>query len=290
MTPLVLGGLAVLLAWPVPAILTRVPRLRRTPASAMLLWQSVALAAVLAALGAGLSLATTEAWRRAPSASEYAVAAAALGVTGLVVGRLLLTGRLVGTELRAIRRRHLEQVDLVGRRVSDGALRVLEHELPVAYCLPGLNHSRIVLSSGAVARLSPDGLAAVLAHERAHLRARHDLVLEAFTVLHRAFPRGVSSRAVLEEVSLLAEVLADRSAVRSGPSPSALGQALLAMAQGSRPEGTLGAADTGLVTRVELLGDRRPHRLQSLVVVVAAVAVLAVPTLFVVGPWLASLR
>ena len=290
MTPLLLGGLAVLLAWPVPALLTRMPRLRRTPVSAMLLWQSVAAAAVLAALGAGLSLVTTETWRRSPSLGEYAVAAAALCVTGLVAGRLLLTGHLVGTELRDIRRHHLEQVDLVGHRVSDGALRVLEHPVPVAYCLPGVSQARIVLSSGALARLSPVGLAAVLAHERAHLRARHDLVLEAFTVLHRAFPRGVASRAALDEVSLLTEVLADRAAVRSGPSPSALGHALLAMVEGTRPPGALGAADTAVLTRVELLADRRRHPVQSLVVAAAAIALVVLPTVFVAGPWLASLR
>ena len=53
MTTLVLGLLAVLLAGPVPALMARVPLLRRTPRAAMVLWQSVALAAVLAALGAG---------------------------------------------------------------------------------------------------------------------------------------------------------------------------------------------------------------------------------------------
>ena len=58
--------------------------------------------------------------------------------------------------------------------------------------------------------LEPDELDAVLSHEQAHLRARHDLVLEAFTVLHEAFPRWVSSRAALDEVAMLVEVLADR--------------------------------------------------------------------------------
>ena len=57
-TPVVLGALAVLLAGPLPWVLSRWTGLRRTPAAAMLLWQSAALAAVLAALGAGLSLVT----------------------------------------------------------------------------------------------------------------------------------------------------------------------------------------------------------------------------------------
>ena len=44
-TPVVLGVLAVLLAGPLPWLLSRWARLRRTPAAAMLLWQSTALAA-----------------------------------------------------------------------------------------------------------------------------------------------------------------------------------------------------------------------------------------------------
>jgi serine phosphatase RsbU (regulator of sigma subunit) len=49
LTPVVLGVLGVLLAGPVPRALSRWTGLRRTPAAAMLLWQSTALAAVLAA-------------------------------------------------------------------------------------------------------------------------------------------------------------------------------------------------------------------------------------------------
>ena len=55
----------------------------------------------------------------------------------------------------------------------------------------------------------------MLAHERAHLRARHDLILEFFTVVHEAVPAFVRSDAALREVTLLIEVLADRAAVRA---------------------------------------------------------------------------
>ncbi|WP_067432200.1 M56 family metallopeptidase, partial [Nocardioides jensenii] len=216
MTTLVLGVLAVLLAGPVPALMARWPLLRRTPRAAMLLWQSVALGAVLAAVGAGLSLVTDHAWRDTPTVVGWLVAAVALALTVMVVGRLLLSGHQVGTTLRALRRRHRRQLDLLsydGRGAS-----VLEHDVPVAYCVPGMQGSRVVVSAGAIERLSSVEVEAVLAHERAHLRARHDLVLEAFSVLHRAFPRWVSSEAALVEVQLLAEVLADRAAARvAGP-------------------------------------------------------------------------
>ena len=298
MTPLLLGTLAVLLAGPVPALLARVVRTRRTPRAAMLLWQSVALAAVLAALGAGASLATDRAWRRDPDLAATVVAGVALLVTGLVLGRLLLSGHRVGTRLRALRRHHRHQVDLVARRdrARDGgaSVLVLDHDLPVAYCVPGMAGARVVVSAGAVGRLTEVELDAVLAHERAHLRARHDLVLEAFSAVHDAFPRWVSSAAALGEVRLLVEVLADRAAVRSSDR-KALGRALVELA-GSRAAGpgagvTLGsgAAGVDLVTRVRLLADGGPHRVQAAVLLVLAAAVLAVPTGFVVAPWLLGL-
>ena len=220
MTTAVLAALAVLFAGPVPAWLVRWPGLRRTPAAAVVLWQAVALAAILAALGAGLSLTTDHAWDGGIGEPigflGYAVAAVALLLTAVVAGRLLLSGHRVGTELRAIRRRHREQLDLVARREEGVAgVEVLEHDLPLAYCVPGLGANRVVVSAGALGRLSGDEFHAVLAHERAHLAARHDLVLEAFSVLHRAFPRWVSSSTALDEVKLgippmfiMAEILA----------------------------------------------------------------------------------
>ncbi len=301
MTPLVLGVLAGLLAGPAPALLARVPRTRLTPRAAMLLWQSLALAAVLAALGAGVSLATDRAWRREPDLSNlmaYVVAGVALLVTGLVLGRLLLSGHRVGTRLRTLRRQHRAQVDLVARRGEarsrGGSVLVLDHDLPVAYCVPGVQGARVVVSTGALGRLSDDELDAVLAHERAHLRARHDLVLEAFSVLHRAFPRWVSSAAALGEVRLLVEVLADRAAVRAQGS-RAVGRALVELA-GSRAGGpgsgvTLGSGVAGvdLVARVRLLADGRSHRAQATALVLLALALLVLPTAFVVTPWLVEL-
>ena len=305
MTPLVLGALALLLAWPVPALLLRVRRLRHTPAAALLLWQSVALAAVLSALGAGLSLVTLFLRRGAPWRAEdtpvgYAVAGVALAVTVLVLGRLLLSAHRVGSELRALRRRHRRQVDLVARRQDHGrrGLHVLEHPVPVAWCLPGVRERRIVVTAGLVEALPPAQVAAVVAHERAHLLARHDLVLEAFTVLQRAFPRGVASRRAARETALLVEVLADRAAAgRHGR--RALGEALVTVSSRAAtggpvavPVGSLGAGGSAsdLLERVHLLGAARSRPVQATAVAAGAVLLVAVPTLAVVLPWLADLR
>ena len=284
MTTTALVLLAAVLAGPAPAVLARTPAVRRAPRAAMVLWQAVALAAVLAALGAGLSLATV------PDLPPVVVALA-LVVTLTVLGRLLLSGHLVGTRVRALRRRHREMVDLLGS--EDAGVRVLEHAAPMVYCVPAVTGSRVVVTAGARARLDDDALAAVLAHERAHIRARHDLVVEAFTVLHDAFPRFVTSRSALAEVRLLVEVLADRAARRRlGPAP--LVRALAALVGSPVPPAALGAAgsgdpgDTGgeVAARIGLLRDERPHRVLAVVLYAAAAAVLVLPTVFVAVPWL----
>lgn len=286
MTPLVLGALAIALAGPVPALLARSTRVHRTPVAALVLWQAIALAAVLAALGAGASLVTDQAWRRPASWAHLVVAAVALILTIVVLARLARSAHLVGTSLRALRRQHREHLDVLAR--PDDGIHVLDHHQPLAYCLPGRAESRVVVSAAALQQLSPEQLTAVLAHERAHLAARHDLVLEAFTVLHHAFPRWVSSDRALGEVRLLVEILADRAAVRAGHVED-LGQALLTMVQWRAPAGALGGTGANLVERVGVLGDRRPRPLQAAGLLAGSVAVLVLPTALVVAPWIGSL-
>src|SRR5439155_955967 len=81
------------------------------------------------------------------------------------------------TTVLLARRRHRVLLSLLahGDPKVPGAL-VVDSPAAAAYCVPGLR-SRIVISAGALALLDAAELAAVLAHERAHVRARHDLVL-----------------------------------------------------------------------------------------------------------------
>lgn len=278
----------MLLAGPVPALMAQWGRLRSTPFAAMVLWQAVALAAVLSALGAGLSLVTTWAWGKPLGPLALAGAGLALAVTLVVIARLLLSGHVVGRSLRTLRRQHREKLDLVSSRPGRGRVVVLDHDVPVAYCLPGMARPRVVLSAATFEQLDEAQLNAVFAHERAHLAQRHDLVLEAFTVLHRAFPRWVSSDAALQEVRLLVEVLADRAALKVGRAQD-LGHALLAMAQSRTPAGALGAAGIDLVERVRLLGDRRRRPVQVVLLLAVAWALIVLPTALLVQPWLGSL-
>jgi Zn-dependent protease with chaperone function len=132
-------------------------------------------------------------------------------------------------------------------------------------------------------------MAAILSHERAHLRARHDLVLEMFTAVHAAFPRFVRSASALDAVRLLIEMLADDAAVRaSGPTP--LARALVACAAGHTPSGALAAGGPTTVLRVRRLGGRGNSVVVAGAAYLAAAVVLILPTIAVALPWLTELH
>ncbi|MEO6019308.1 MAG: M56 family metallopeptidase [Knoellia sp.] len=280
MFALLLVLLAVVLAGVAPRVMARLVRFRRAPRAALVAWQAVSLAAVIAALSAApaavpsLTQVQTRRWL------VFGVAAA---LTLLVLGRLLLSGHRIGTRLRAARTRHRELVDVLATPDSvaqsetraDG-IRVLDHATPTAYCLPG-RRSRVVLTQGALAALPAEGLEAVLAHERAHLRGRHDLLIEYFTVLHHSVPGAVRSPTALREVRLLVEALADRAAVHaSGPVTTA--RALLTLAQGQAPEAGLGASGDGTTAaRMRLLAADPVSPLVVSGMYLYAVAVLVLP-------------
>ncbi|OBG73600.1 Zn-dependent protease with chaperone function, partial [Mycobacterium sp. E3298] len=198
---------------------------------------------------------------------------------------------------RRRRAHHRMVVDLVGLG-HGGALpqpcahtrdlRVLDVPQPLAYCLPGVR-SRVVVSEGALSTLADAEVAAILTHERAHLRARHDLVLEAFTAVHAAFPRLVRSANALGAVQLLVELLADDAAVRAaGRTP--LARALVACASGRAPSGALAAGGPSTVVRVRRLCGGGNSLALAAAAYLAAVAVFVVPTVALAVPWLTELR
>ena len=303
MSALVFTLLALALVGPVPALLARASWPMRAPRAAVVLWQAIAVAAVLSAFSAGLALAArlfvpgpdgrpTADVRAEIAALGWPLWLAAVGVFALT---LLIGARLgvavcqvaIGTRRRRARHRMLD--DLVGeRRTELGGARVLDLAEPLAYCLPGMR-SRVVLSRGALSALTDEELAAILSHERAHLRARHDLVLEAFTAVHTAFPRFVRSASALNAVRLLVELLADDAAVRSaGPRP--LARALVTCACGPTPAGALAAGGPTTVIRVRRLSGPPNSLPLSLAAYSAAAAVLVIPTIAVAVPWLTELQ
>jgi Zn-dependent protease with chaperone function len=120
-------------------------------------------------------------------------------------------------------------------------LRILEHPVAVAYCVPGVRHARVVVSRGLLTTLGPQELHAVLAHEDAHVTGRHDLVIQPFIAWQQTFPFLRPARDATAAVSLLVEMLADDAAARR-TSGAELARALarLGVTRAPVPAGALG--------------------------------------------------
>ncbi|MDX1883676.1 M56 family metallopeptidase [Mycolicibacterium sp. 120270] len=309
MSALAFALVALLLVGPVPALLARATWTMRAPRASIVLWQSIALAAVLSAFSAGIAIASrlfvpgADGRPTATITSEiealgwplWTTYVLVFALTLLIGARLAVSVLQVAIATRRRRAHHRMVVDLVGkpqkwecnRRVGDG-LRVLEVSQPLAYCLPGVR-SRVVVSEGTLTALEDNEVTAILSHERAHLRARHDLVLEMFTAVHAAFPRFVRSASALDAVRLLIELLADDAAVRAaGPTP--LARALVACAEGRAPAGAMAAGGPTTVLRVRRLGGSGNSLVLAMTAYLAAAAVLVVPTVALAVPWLTELH
>jgi Zn-dependent protease with chaperone function len=295
--------LAIALAGPIPALLARASWPMRAPRAAIVLWQAVAAAAVLSAFSAGLALASRlflpgpDGRPTSSIAGEIDVlgwplwlcSVGVLALTLLIGARLIMSVMQVAIGTRRRRAHHRMMVDLLGERHHAlVGTRILQIAEPLAYCLPGMR-SRVVLSEGTLRTLEDSELAAIVRHERAHLRARHDLVLEFFIAVHTAFPRFVRSGSALNAVCLLVELLADDAAVRAvGPTPVA--RALVACAAAPTPAGAMAAGGPTTMMRVRRLSGPPNSRALSLAAYLGAAAVLVVPTVAVVVPWLTELR
>lgn len=301
--------LAMFLAGPVPAVLARAAWPLRAPRAALVLWQAIAVAAVLSAFSAGIAIAsrlllpgpeghpTTSVVAKIDELSWplWSAHVMVLGVTVMVGARLVLAVLRVGIATRRRRARHRMLVDLLDvshactdARTYRGGLRVLNVKQPLAYCLPGVR-SRVVVSEGALSTLDERELTAILSHERAHLRARHDMVLEAFTAAHAAFPRFVRSASALDAVRLLIELLADDAAVRAaGRTP--LARALVACAAGRAPSGALAVGGPTTLVRVRRLAGQPNSAVFAVAAYLGAIAVLVLPTVALAVPWLTELQ
>ncbi|KRE33174.1 Zn-dependent protease with chaperone function [Mycobacterium sp. Soil538] len=306
MSALAFTTVALLLSGPVPAMLARATWPLRAPRAAIVLWQSIALAAVLSFFSAGIAIAS-RLFEPGPDGRPTATIVTAYDDLGwalwttyvvvfaltLVVGaRLIVSILQVAIATRRRRAHHRMIVDLVGahptRPMAASGVRILHVAQPLAYCLPGVR-SRVVVSEGALNTLADNEMSAILSHERAHLRARHDLVLEMFTAVHAAFPRIVRSAHALNAVRLLIEALADDAAVRhTGPTP--LARALVACAAGHTPRGALAAGGPTTVVRVRRLGGAPNSRAVAACAYVCAATVLVLPTVALAVPWLTELH
>src|ERR1700760_4061086 len=282
----------------------------RSPGAAILLWQALGLGGGLAAVGALIeigvppgSAGVADGIVRVARVSAHGalfqpghpVLPVLLRLGSLVLGLALLAqlcGVLIVSTAAVVRARRRQRalLSLLGRGdpKAPGAL-VVDHPAAAAYCLPGLR-SRIVVSVGALDLLRPAELAAVLAHERAHLRERHDLVVLPFTALRRAFGWSRTCAEAHQSVALLIEMLADDRALRALAGALARFGTVGCGGADSAPDGALavsGAAHEGemtaRVTRIMTPNPPPPAAVQF-AICCAATLIVVVPVALLVLP------
>ncbi|MFI7124862.1 M56 family metallopeptidase [Nonomuraea sp. NPDC050153] len=214
--------------------------------------------------------------------------AGALATAGAVLARLLSCGAALLARASVERRAHAAMLGLLGRRDRDLDAIVLDHDDRLAYCLPG-RHAQTVITTGALRSLTPEQVAAVLAHERAHLRGRHHLVLAAAHTLARAFPKVPVFEAAKAEIVRLIELLADDVAARRHPRVQ-IAAALVGLATGRAPAFALGAGgDTALLRVRRMLHPACPlRRAERLAGVASVTLLLGGPAAVALVPGLAS--
>lgn len=196
-------------------------------------------------------------WRAPAGPREYA----GLVIIAWMVGRTVYSGCVVCRAARRERRQHRCDLHLLGEPAGTGVV-VLDHPQPSAFCVPG-EGGHIVLTRGALDVLSPAELAAVLAHERAHLSGRHHVIVLLPAILAAAFPRMPLFTLALSEVRRLVELAADDKALRRA-APVTLAQAVLRLAAPASARhpatSTLSATGTATTERVLRLITPRPRR------------------------------
>jgi Zn-dependent protease with chaperone function len=305
-----IGGVLLLYAACVGILGSRVLARARWPARAPLLaiiiyltagWSVIAalglagltLAVHATALGGGLSnlIGACVLRLRAMYSTPGGATAAGLGLTlaGAVVARTMVSGM---TLLRASGRqasRHAQTARLVGTPQPALGAVLVEHGQPAAYCVAG-RRPTVVLTTGAVEVLDPDQLAAVLAHERAHLAGHHHRLLALARIARQVLPFLPLMRDAEAEVTRLVELHADDAARRaSGPGP--LATALVLLATAASPAPALAAAATDTLRRIhrlldpaQPLGRGRRHLLRA-----TAAAFALAPVLLALAPAMLAL-
>lgn len=273
----------------------------RSPAAAIVLWQAIGLGWGLATVGTLIGLATVgqgsgvaggamtllnrlaQGRLSLPTASMLTAVRLVCLAAGLVLLSLLVWV-LVAASAAVLRARQRQRVLLSLLAYGDpkvpGAL-VVDYPAAAAYCLPGLR-SAIVISAGTLDLLDSAELAAVLAHERAHVRERHDLVVLPFIALLSAFRWCQAARSAHRAVALLVEMHADDCA-RSELPARELATALLRVGAAGgcqAPAGALAMSDPELAGEVAQRVTRLLRPVPSLpvpaLILVGAAAALAV--------------
>lgn len=263
-------GYAVCAGWCVPALLLPLTRRGVSVHVGLAAWlTAMASALVAVAVAAQFSFRTVAAdWPQLTRALCRSVAGSActpevygsvLYQAGVIVlaASLALAGLLAAWRYTnrvhratAQTRSHAQAALLVGQTIAAPGARtvMLDDPRPAAYCVAG-RPAAIVVTSGALAVLDPPQLAAVLAHEGAHLARRHHTLATITRGLAAAIPGVPLFTRGAVEVATLSEMAADDAAARTTGRPTLIA-ALIAIATGTAFPSTsvpsMGASSAGI--------------------------------------------
>ncbi|WP_432032066.1 M56 family metallopeptidase [Streptomyces antibioticus] len=306
---LLLSVVALTAAVPVPRALTRAAWPEREPVVGLWVWQCLVATVLLCCLtalvlGAAAVFHTvrTRVFAPAPPAvteayglsanSPWTVALTLALACGAAWTTAMLARELVeARRRRVVARTHLREraPDLPGGLPSGrGPLLVLEDEYPDAWWMPG-HPPRLIVTTGALHRLTSHQVDAVLTHERGHARAHHDWLLHLSTALATGFPRVPLFAHFCDQTHRLVELAADDTASRRcGHLTTAL-----ALIELNQHRGVLSCASSHrlLGERVDRLlqpSPRLPRRHRALTTAAAALVPL-LPLLITFAPGLTAL-
>jgi Zn-dependent protease with chaperone function len=288
-----------------PAVLRRARWVYRSPLLGIIAWYSLLSAVLLAVVAATASLLVPwrhdeapvcVAWRwclqaaRGEHGTMGRFAAAAVVVTAaLLAVRLVVCAVQVIRAGRRKQRQHLQLLQLAGRDVPELGAMVIDSPQVAAYMVSG-HHRQVVVTTGAIAALRHEELAAVLAHERAHAAGRHDVLLNGVRLLHEAFRIlplfGIAS----QQLARLVEMRADEVAATQHR-PISLARALVAMAHAGAadvPVGAVAATGGDAMARLGRLLDP-PDRLtvvQKSLIGAGVLIIVTTPVVTLLASWL----
>ena len=199
-------------------------------------------------------------------------------VAAVLLTHVVRTAAASAASARRVRRQQRDGLGLIAAGSDAHGYTLVPSQERFAYCLPGAG-GRIIVSTAAERELEGDELAAVLAHERAHLRARHHVLIQITHVLSKAVPLP-SMRALHAEVATLVEMAADDRACRETDTETLLA-ALLAL--GSPRVANPGLAANSRATVARALRLVHPAHEQS---ASQRVGLCSVAAVLVVTPWM----